>query len=165
VLDTPVAEEEGKAQIKRALAKVDADALAAPDVGYYLDVLQGRLRQGVNAGIGITREGQNLVLDITPSIGFSADGAQFDDASRQLARLAAILVEYRMTLVCVRMPATDPAMRVLAKQRARALARALTDLGVAARRMVVVVPDTAARDDATRVEIELEPIVRIPSGS
>src|SRR5689334_3338781 len=54
--------ERDRNRVRRALADGDHDALAPGDVGYYLDVLQGRLRQ---LDVPTVRRGNRLVLDLS----------------------------------------------------------------------------------------------------
>src|SRR5215467_4875885 len=73
-------------------------ALASGDVGYYMDVLQGELTQAVGRDARIERRGSSIVL-LLPS-GFDVDSAQLSLAGRRAMRqLAAILSEYRLTIV------------------------------------------------------------------
>jgi outer membrane protein OmpA-like peptidoglycan-associated protein len=159
--------EQDKEHVRQVLAKSGNDTLSPTDVGYFLDVLQGRLQQSIDPGIIISREGNSVVLDLSRRVGFAAESAQIDEAQRdKLAQLSKVLLEYRTTLVSVKVRADDAetASRILAKSRARAVARSLTDSGVAAKRIVVIVPDATARDGDIHVEIQLEPVVRETNG-
>jgi outer membrane protein OmpA-like peptidoglycan-associated protein len=133
-------------------------ALPAREVGYYLDVLQGRLQQRLDPGVIVGRERGSIVLDFSRRFTFAADSTQLDEIERTvLLPLAKVLGEYRAALVSVRVSADSDAMaaRKLAQQRATAVARALTDAGVAAARIVAVVPSAAAHGADARVEIVL----------
>jgi len=133
-------------------------ALPAREVGYYLDVLQGRLQQRLDSGVIIGRQHDSIVLDFSRRLSFMPDSAQLDDVDRDLLQpLMKILEEYRAALVSVRVSADDDAVaaRKLAQQRAAVIARALAEAGVAAARVVIVVPTAAARDGGTHVEIAL----------
>jgi outer membrane protein OmpA-like peptidoglycan-associated protein len=166
--------EEGKRRIKAALAKVPAAALSPDDVGYYIDVLQGRLKQvaGAQVGVVVGRQGNDVILDLSSRLDFAAGSARVTPAIRAtLAPIAKVLAEYRLLLVSVKASPDDadaaaPALR-LAEQRGVAVARNLAGAGVAATR-IVVAGSSAARpsetdtpeDVRTHLEIHLEPIVR-----
>jgi len=142
-------------------AGTDADkhaGLPARDVGYYLDVLHGRLQQRLDPAVIIGRERDSIVLDLSRRLGFARDDAQLDDADRALLLpLAQVLDEYRAALVSVRVSADDDAVvaRRLAQQRANGIMRLLTDSGIAAERVVALVPNAAARAGDAHVEIVL----------
>lgn len=166
---------EEKSRIKAALAKNAADALRAEDVGYYIDVLQGRLKQVASTQVGIVvgRQGNDLILDLSARLDFEAGSARITPGIGQmLAPIAKVLVEYRMMLITV--DATPdgagdgvPAMQ-LVEQRGLAVARQLAGAGVATARIVVArsaatrtVEPQALAETRTHLEINLEPIVRV----
>jgi len=137
--------------------------LPTHEVGYYLDVLQGRLQQRLDPGVLIGREHGSIVLDFSRRFTFATDSAQLDAIDRAvLLPLVTVLSEYRAARVSVRVNADDeaPAARKLAQQREAAVAHALTDGGVAAARVVTVVPGSAARPGEAHVEIVLTPETR-----
>lgn len=139
------------------------EGLLAREVGYYLDVLQGRLQQQLDPAVIIGRERGGIVLDFSRRLGFAPDSVQPDDADRALlAPLAKVLDEYRLALVSVRVSAdADGAIaRKLAQQRADGVARLLTGAGIAAARIVAVVPDAIGRGPDAHVEIVLAPETR-----
>jgi hypothetical protein len=153
VLD-PTHLERDRGRVLRSLAS--AEALPAADVGYTLDVLQGRLRQWAGGRAGVTRRGQRLVVDLSRAVAF-APGKAAPAAGAQLAPLGQLLEDYRQVLVTVRVDPAGDARLGLA--RAMALAQALADAGVAKRRIVVV--GTSARLPAgARVELQLDPVVK-----
>lgn len=138
-------------------------ALAPGEVGYYLDVLQGRLQQSVDPAVIVGRASNNIVLDFSRRLGFAAGGTELDDADRALlAPLSKVLAEYRMTQVSVRVSADEgtATARNLAQQRASAITHVLEESGIAAARIKTGVPDATARDGDAHVEIELEPVTR-----
>jgi len=156
-----------RAVVRQALAKSHAgDALAAADVGYYLDILQGRLRQVVGSQGRVTRRGKGLALDLSSSVRFVPGEAPLGPGSAaSLAPLAKLLGDYRSLLVAVRVNAdtgTSDGAR-LARQRAVSLARALAGAGID-RRRIVVFGTTPGRQGGARVEVLLEPIVRPVGG-
>lgn len=140
----------------------DKQGVSAGEVGYFLDVLQGRLQQQLAAGVIIARESSGIVLDFSRRFGFFAATAQVDDAGRSLLMpLAKILDEYRAARVSVFVSAEDDTLdaRKLAEARANAVIRVLTDAGIARARAAARVADTT-RDDDIHVEIVLTPETR-----
>ena len=130
------------------------------EVGYYMDVLQGRLQQQLDPAVVVARDNDSIVLDFSRRLGFSADAAQLDDAGRDvLGPLAKILGEYRAALILVRVSAEENAIaaRRLAQLRAGAIERTLIDSGVASARIAGSAASAATRDGGTRVEIVLTP--------
>jgi hypothetical protein len=144
-----------RARVLRSLAA--ADAVPAADVGYLLDVLQGRLRQLTGAQASVSRRGQGLTVDLSRAITFVPGKAQ-PNAGALLAPLGKLLGDYRHVLVTVRVdPAGDASLGLA---RAMALAQALADAGVAKKRIVDVGTTGARKAAGPRVEIQLDPILR-----
>lgn len=146
--------------IKQTLAKNSHDSLAPAETGYYMDVLQGRLKQVADKAIVIGRQGDRITLDLSARLAFEPGAAQINPGIREvLAPLARILAEYRMTLVSVRFPSDDSGAQAnhprVTEQRALALARYLGENGVTSKRIIVA---GSARGPAG-VELQLEPIV------
>jgi outer membrane protein OmpA-like peptidoglycan-associated protein len=172
VLD-PRSQEQDKKRIKQALAKNNRDSLASSDVGYYMDVLQGRLTQMAGNNVGVDRHGDRIVLDLSSRSGFETGSAQINPGFREiLTPLSKVLVEYRMTLVSVHVGTDDAGTQAtspLAALRAQAVAHYLAKTGVAGKRIVIVIVrsdpvelSAAKTKPANRalVELQLEPIVR-----
>jgi outer membrane protein OmpA-like peptidoglycan-associated protein len=166
--------EEGKRRIKTALAKDPAAALPPDDVGYYIDVLHGRLKQiaGTQPGMVVGRQDNDVILDLSARLDFDAGSARITPGIREmLAPIVKVLAEYRMLLVTVNASPNDagdgaPDVHLL-EQRGLAVARHLAGAGVAASR-IVVAGSSASRpsetsalpETRTHLEIHLEPIVR-----
>lgn len=172
VLD-PRNERQDANRIKLALARNSRDSLESADVGYYMDVLQGRLKQIGGRDFGVGRQGDYVVLDMSFQPGFEKGSAQLDSSVRDvLMPLSKVLVEFRMTLVSVQIRADDtgvqPIRTGLAERRAQALARALVEAGVSGKRVVIAGLYTSGQAETNsqtegrlRVEMRLEPIVRV----
>lgn len=173
VLDPePTPYEQDAQAAKQQLAKNERDSLALREVGYYMDVLHGRLKQLAGKNVGVGRQGQFIALVLTGDLGFQPGGAQLSAGMRDsLAKLAKVLVEYRKTTVTVRMRGDDAGATLsnpqLAGQRRRAVADFLVASGVSEQRVVVAraaptrAPAAKARGSvALRVELQLEPILR-----
>ena len=163
VLD-PVHLERDRGRVRQALAAADREALATADVGYYLDVLQGRLRQLAGTRAIVARHGQHLSLDLSRAVAFEPAGPHpGPGADAMLAPLGKLLAEYRQVLATVRVSAADAASGNdphLAQARAVAVAQALADAGVAKGRIVVVGTTGARAGAGPRVEVQLDPVVR-----
>ena len=85
-----------------AQAKTPADALAPDEVGYYLDVMHGRLKQLAGGKLGIERRGDRIVILATARFDASTGKLELDaEHSRPFAGLAKVLMEYRKTRVAV----------------------------------------------------------------
>ncbi len=154
--------EQDKNRIKQALASDSRDALEPADVGYYMDVLQGRLKQVASKGISIVRQHDRIAINLSGRIAFESGSAGVNAGSHDiLAALSRVLLEYRMTVVSVRVRADDagahPTNPALSVQRALAIAHYLAEAGVPIKRIVAV---GAGPENRVRVELLLEPIVR-----
>jgi len=159
-----------KARIEQELAKDSRDALAPADVGYYMDVLQGRLKQMAGNRIAIGRHANHIVLDFVSRLDFDPGSAQLGPAIRDaLAPLLSVLTEYQMTLICMTLRAEDPgpsSNQDLGAKRALALAHYLAASGILARRIVIAGAGSdpapavvAAAESPSHLSLELEPIV------
>ena len=175
VLD-PRSYEQDKNRIKLALAKNSRNSLASSEVGYYMDVLQGRLKQVAGKSIGVGRQGDRIVLDLSGRLAFESGSAQITPDIREiLTPLSKVLVEYWKTLVSVQVRADDSDAQAinppLAEQRALAVAHYLAEAGVADKRIVIAGsglnrPPAAnvSPENRAHVELRFEPIVRAAGG-
>ena len=160
---------EEKARRKLELAADENSSVGAGEVGYYLDVLVGRLRQRLGADTSVVRQGQRVVVQLPASAGFPVGGPSLTPALRtKMAALSQVLIEYRRVLVAVYVSsdasvigATNPR---LAEQRAKVLAAYLGGAGIDPRRVLLAPPAAprpgAAPPAAGRVQVELEPVLR-----
>ena len=176
VLVAPANHEQEKNKIKLLLSKSSRDSLPVSEVGYYMDVLQGRVKQkiGKTQGVGMARSDDRIVIVMRGSSGFETGDAQISPGIRQfLAPLSKVLVEYRMTLVSIRIRADNSGLSnpQLTEQRSQAVARYLMEAGVSKKRMVVVsvgkrgaAPANPTSVNHARIELQLEPIVRAAAG-
>lgn len=169
----PHKHEQKKKDVTAAVAENSPDALPPSDVGYYMDVMQGRLKQVADKHIGIRRQGDRIVLDLSFQLGFESGSAQVGPGvSEILTPLSQVLVEYRKTQVSVQAFAnesgSDAITPRLAEQRALAVVRYLTAQGVASKRIVIAaageghvpVPDVNP-ENRTHVELQIQPIMRV----
>lgn len=145
------------------------DALSPAEVGYYMDVLQGRLKQVPGGKLGIARR-RNVIALVLPDA-FDADSARLNaNAHAVFVQLARVLVEYRKTTVTVRVSGDDsktaPGTAALASLRGTAVADELRLDGVGSHRLIaamapasVAVKGKAAPAKRARLELLLAPIV------
>jgi outer membrane protein OmpA-like peptidoglycan-associated protein len=148
-----------------ALSRNAGESLAPDEVGYYMDVLQGRLRQIGNSQFGLAHEGRRIVVTL---IGTNSDGAHIEPSlPSMLTTLARVLTEYRKTFVSVQAEAAGDDTR--ARRCALQAARALNSGGVPAQHIAVVgmgaapTPNGNGNGDFSRcgsLVVQLEPIVR-----
>ena len=161
-----------KARRKLELATDEKGSVGAAEVGYYLDVLLGRLKQRLGPDTSVVRHGQRIVVQLPASAGFPVGGDALSPALRaKLAPLSQVLLEYRRVLVAVYVRSDASVIGAsnprLAEQRARVIAAYFGGAGLDPRR-VLLAPAAAPRPGAAppgaagrgRIEIELEPVLR-----
>ncbi len=157
--------EEKKVAPKLDLSKSPLEALAPADVGYYMDVLQGRLKQAGGKSLAVGRSGDRIKVAL-PHVEFDADNAQLNDGVRDaLTPVAKVLAEYRKVLVSVLLRTTaTPADAGLDAKRAQAVLQYLSTAGVAAQRISAPTVAGAAPMSQAQLQLALEPIVAEPVG-
>ena len=86
---------------KHALIGAGVGALAGGSVGYYMDVQEAKLRQKLaGTGVSITRDGDNIILNMPGNITFAVDSANINgDFYPVLNSVTLVLDEYDKTLV------------------------------------------------------------------
>ncbi len=111
-------------------------AIAGAGVGYYMDEQEKKLRkQTAGTGVGVTREGDELVLDMPSEVTFATGSSNLDPAFRTtLDKVAATLTEYEKTYVDVLghtdSVGTDAFNQTLSEQRSNTVASYLSQKGV-----------------------------------
>jgi flagellar motor protein MotB len=142
---------------RRSLASAGR-AIPADEVGYYVDILEARLRQYRGVGMSIVRDEQRLTVQLS-------DPRLFDGGTT-------LLTEYDRTLISVHVhvpsSAAAAADQRLSEQRAMALALQFVNRGVAIGRVLAVgygglatdAPKTAAEEQAGigRIVLWLDPV-------
>lgn len=168
--DAHIAERRGR------LAGREELSLGRADAGYYMDVQEAQLRQQLHGrGTGIYRQGDSIVLRISGTAAFDTGSSRLNaDVRPLLDTIAAVLAEYRKTLVVVNSH-TDAAgdagfNQNLSEARAVSIARHLIKRGLAPERIVAVghgesqpVAESSAPAAGwpdRRIEIVLELILR-----
>jgi outer membrane protein OmpA-like peptidoglycan-associated protein len=147
-------------KIAKTKKDVPAEGLEAAQVGYYLDVLQGRLRQLADPNLPITRSGEKITLELTAHLHFAADNPQLPQADCDgMAPLVKVLVEYRMTRLTLKVNSedSDAPKGKATKSRAAAIAKCLTRSGIAENRLIAT--GVAGQSHASTM-LEVEAIVR-----
>lgn len=124
--------------------------LAAQEVGYYLDALQGRLLQKMSREINVVRQGDRIAIEIPGT----EDAARLQQTLRSIAN---VLSEYRFMRVTLHSAPSVGETASVAENRAQDAARTLTRSGVAAWRISVT--GGAAPNASAHIELSLEPIV------
>lgn len=158
--------------MKLELAK-QGDALAPAEVGYYMDVLQGRLKQVVQNEVTMTRYDDHIVIKGFTRL-ISLSGHLQEDAGfvSVLAPLAEVLIEFRKTVLIVRVrPVNNRLAPALAEQCALAITHQFEKAGVVRKRLAVAgagaapaAPETSgvqtAPSDPVQFELDIEPVLR-----
>jgi outer membrane protein OmpA-like peptidoglycan-associated protein len=165
-----------KAARKLQLAAADPrNAVPPAEVGYYLDVLAGRLKQALGADTGVARHGEHVVVVLPAAATFEVGSSALTPTQRaKLGPLARALLEYRRVLVSVHVRADASVIGAsnprLAEQRAQVIAAYLGGAGLDPRRILTApagpgrpAPNRPGSGGRSRIEIQLEPVLR-PGG-
>ncbi|MFP2769755.1 OmpA family lipoprotein [Oceanisphaera sp. KMM 10153] len=143
-------------------------------VGYYMDVQEAKLRDQMRGtGVSVTRNGDNIILNMPSSITFAVDSADLSPSFyNTLSGVAMVLKEYEKTYVNV-VGHTDNTgsashNQALSERRAASVGQFLISQGAAANRFNIrgvgfnqpVASNNTAdgRAQNRRVEITLSPI-------
>lgn len=159
---------------KRALIGAGIGALAGGAVGQYMDRQEARLRaQLQGTGVSVTRQGNNITLNMPGNITFATDSAEVrGDFYDVLNGVALVLEEYDKTLVEVagHTDSTGSAEynQSLSERRASSVGRYLQSQGITAQRIMTIgggenhpVADNSTAEGRQlnrRVELTLEPL-------
>ena len=160
----------------RALIGAAAGAAIGGGVGAYMDAQEEKLRRDLDGtGIGVDRQGDNIVLNMPSSVTFDVDSSALKTPARQaLNDATAVMREYPKTRINVAgytdsTGSADYNQR-LSERRAQAVADYLGQGGIAANRIntvgygerqPVASNDTeSGRAQNRRVEITLTPVTQ-----
>lgn len=159
---------------KRALVGAGVGALAGGAVGNYMDRQEAKLRaQLQGTGVSVTRNGNNITLNMPGNITFQTDSADLrGDFFDVLNSVTLVLKEYDKTLVEVAghtdSTGSDQYNKALSERRATSVAQYLSSRGINQQRIMTVGAGEGypvASNDTTegrqlnrRVELSLEPI-------
>lgn len=166
----------GKRDRTEKIVGAGIGALAGAGAGYYMDEQEKKLRQQTaGTGVNVTREGDNLVLDMPSEVTFGVDSTNIDAGFRNtLDQVAATLTQYEKTYVDVMghtdSTGSDAYNQTLSERRASAVADYLSIRGVQSARLATrgygeSQPkasnlDPAGRSANRRVEIRLVPVTQ-----
>ena len=166
----------GKRDRTEKIVGAGIGALAGAGAGYYMDEQEKKLRQQTaGTGVNVTREGDNLVLDMPSEVTFGVDSTNIDAGFRNtLDQVAATLTQYEKTYVDVMghtdSTGSDAYNQTLSERRASAVADYLSIRGVQSVRLATrgygeSQPkasnlDPAGRSANRRVEIRLVPVTQ-----
>ncbi|MCG6971310.1 MAG: OmpA family protein [Gammaproteobacteria bacterium] len=161
---------------KAVLIGAGIGAIAGGGVGAYMDKQENKLRQQLQgSGVSVTREGNNIILNMPNNITFDFDSAQLKpEFHNTLNSVVLVLNEYKSTLITVKghtdSTGTDDYNQKLSERRALAVGQYLQSKNVAQQRLAAVgygetrpvasnnTPEGRAQN--RRVELELEPITQ-----
>jgi outer membrane protein OmpA-like peptidoglycan-associated protein len=159
---------------KRALIGAGVGALAGGAAGNYMDRQEAKLRQQLQGtGVSVTRNGNNITLNMPGNITFKTDSADLrPDFFDVLNSVSLVLKEFDKTLLEVAghtdSTGSDAHNQTLSEQRAATVATFLGGKGVNSQRIITVGAgeshpiasnDTPeGRQANRRVELSLEPI-------
>ena len=166
----------GKRDRTEKIVGAGIGALAGAGAGYYMDEQEKKLRQQTaGTGVNVTREGDNLVLDMPSEVAFGVDSTNIDAGFRNtLDQVASTLTQYEKTYVDVMghtdSTGSDAYNQTLSERRASAVADYLSIRGVQSARLATrgygeSQPkasnlDPAGRSANRRVEIRLVPVTQ-----
>ncbi|WP_417619126.1 OmpA family protein [Parasphingorhabdus sp.] len=150
--------------------------LAGAGIGYYMDEQEKKLReQTAGTGIDVTREGDNLILNMPSNVTFAVDSAAIDPAFQTtLGSVANTLSRYEKSYVDVLghtdSTGSDAYNQSLSERRAESVANFLANSGVQRARLatkgygesqpIASNATEAGRAANRRVEIKIVPIAQ-----
>jgi len=166
----------GKRDRTEKIVGAGIGALAGAGAGYYMDEQEKKLRQQTaGTGVNVTRDGDDLVLDMPSEVTFGVDSANIDAGFRNtLDQVASTLAQYDKTYVDVMghtdSTGSDAYNQTLSERRASAVADYLSIRGVQSARLATrgygeSQPkasnlDSVGRSANRRVEIRLVPVTQ-----
>jgi outer membrane protein OmpA-like peptidoglycan-associated protein len=161
---------------KRALIGAGVGALAGGAVGQYMDRQEAKLREQLQGtGVSVSREGENIVLNMPGNITFNTGSADLNaNFFGVLDSVALVLKEYDKTVIDVTghtdAVGSEESNRVLSQRRAGTVGHYLYGKGVKDQRIETrgagedrpVAPNDTAngRQQNRRVELTLVPLTQ-----
>jgi outer membrane protein OmpA-like peptidoglycan-associated protein len=159
---------------KRALIGAGVGALAGGAVGAYMDKQEADLRQQMQGtGVSVTRQGDNLVLNMPSNITFRTGSAELNDAFfKVLDGVVLVLKKYDKSVIEVAGHTDNVGAKEynqsLSQRRAGSVAQNLTGKGITQERIITIgggedhpVADNGTESGRTlnrRVELTLLPL-------
>ena len=165
-----------KERRRNALIGAGLGGITGGGIGYYMDVQETLLRQELErAGVSVTRDGNNILLNMEQTINFDTDRHELrGTAYPVLNAVTKVLSEYDKTSVDV-MGHTDSDgaasyNQALSERRAMSVANYLAAQGIASQRLLTagygeaspILPNTtpANKEANRRVEIRISPLIQ-----
>jgi outer membrane protein OmpA-like peptidoglycan-associated protein len=161
---------------KGVLIGAGVGALAGGSVGYYMDRQEDKLRKQLQGtGVSVTRNGDNIILNMPSNITFDFDSYQLKPAFKPtLDSVVLVLNEFESTLITVEghtdSKGSEAYNQKLSENRALSVSDYLIGKGVKKQRMAAIgkgelrpIADNntiSGRAQNRRVELTLEPIVK-----
>lgn len=133
----------GEQAAKNALIGAGIGALAGGAVGYYMDEQEAKLRQRLrNAGVSVTRVGNNIILNMASDILFDLGSDRIKPQFNEpLRAVSLVLEEYNQTYVQVNgftdTTGSTQFNQDLSERRAGAVATMLVQFGIMPQRLIV----------------------------
>jgi outer membrane protein OmpA-like peptidoglycan-associated protein len=125
-----------KDRMERAMVGAGIGAIAGGGVGYYMDTQEAKLRQQLeNTGVSVTRNGDNIILNMPGNITFEVDKSDLrPDFVEVLHSVSLVLKEYKSTIIEVAghtdSTGSESYNQMLSQQRAQAVTNVLIRNGV-----------------------------------
>jgi len=93
--------DDSKQKLRRSAAGAGVATLNAGAAGYYMDVLEAKLRERLDrSGVGVARRGEEITLSMPAALVFAGDGADLNPAfGRVLDGVANVLGHYEKTVL------------------------------------------------------------------
>jgi outer membrane protein OmpA-like peptidoglycan-associated protein len=165
---------DAKDRRKRALIGAGVGGLAGAGIGAYQDKQEAELRQKLaNTGVSVTRNGDNIVLNMPGNITFKTGSADLNaDFYRVLDGVGIVTQKYDKTLIVIEghtdNVGSDENNQALSERRASTVGQYLAGKGINNQRILtagfgearpIASNDSdAGRTQNRRVEVRLEPI-------
>ncbi|MCU7906026.1 MAG: OmpA family protein [Candidatus Thiodiazotropha sp. (ex Epidulcina cf. delphinae)] len=130
-----------KKRKERALKGAGIGAIAGGGVGYYMDVQEAKLRRRLeNTGVSVTRNGDNIILNLPGNITFEVDKTDVKPGFVEiLGSVSLVLNEYTSTMIEVAghtdSSGSESYNQLLSQQRAHSVSGILTRKGIDAVRI------------------------------
>jgi outer membrane protein OmpA-like peptidoglycan-associated protein len=161
---------------KGALIGAGIGGLTGAGVGYYMDQQEKKLREQLQGtGVSVTRQGDNIILNMPGNITFKTDSADVSgNFYNVLNSVALVLKQYNKTLIDVNghtdSTGSDAHNMDLSQRRAQSVGQYLISNGIDSRRVAtqgfgktrpIASNDTPeGRQQNRRVELVLEPLTQ-----
>ncbi len=161
---------------KGALIGAGVGGLTGAGVGYYMDRQEAKLRERLQgSGVSVTRQGDNLILNMPGNITFKTDSADINAGFYDvLNSVGLVLKEFDKTLIDVYghtdSVGSDAYNQTLSERRAASVGQYLISQGIDGRRVITQgfgesrpIADNnteAGRSQNRRVELQLTPLTQ-----